>query len=357
MAATYLWADGFDDYTLLSEFFDSVQNPDLVPITISNSYARYAPPAGCPGQGLLITGDSQVAAFKKFNAGATPSTVVIGVAMMLPNLPGGGFASFLFGSAISFLGNLIGVFGLALNGAGQLFFCADNNPGNLIGTKTPTGTIGAGQWHYYEIAITISATVGTAALYLDGSLLLNLTGLDTITGAGEPANVGYLQLGGETTVYYDDLYALGGTLSPLGSTRIITKMPAGVGDLTGWTPNGASANWQCVDEIPPDGDTTYVSASSSVTDSYVVPLAGLGSLSAFPPAFTVTRSIARFDDAGPHTLENGVRSSGANGLAAAVSLSSSYAVVDGYIVNDPATSAPWTSAGADAAQILKTRAT
>jgi len=44
----------------------------------------------------------------------------------------------------------------------------------------------------------------------------------------------------------------------------LTLRPNAAGDLTQWDPNGATNNWECVDEEEPDFDTTYVEGGSLI---------------------------------------------------------------------------------------------
>ncbi len=51
------------------------------------------------------------------------------------------------------------------------------------------------------------------------------------------------------------------------STEILR--PNDVGTLTNWTAFGAANNWECVNEVPSDNDTTYVTTSgNNIHDSY-----------------------------------------------------------------------------------------
>jgi hypothetical protein len=88
--------------------------------------------------------------------------------------------------------------------------------------------------------------------------------------------------------------------------RKLTKLSVGAGDLAGFTPNGAVANWQCVKDNPPDGDTTYVSSTAVATqDSY-----GMGNaLLSAAPTMVLARAFARQDDSG-RSLDVGVRFAG-----------------------------------------------
>lgn len=77
--------------------------------------------------------------------------------------------------------------------------------------------------------------------------------------------------GGGAPVAYDDLYILttdgvAQNVDFLGDSRVNIFMPSGSGSNTQWTPVGSSSNWQNVNEIPWDDDTTY---NSSTTTAFI----------------------------------------------------------------------------------------
>jgi hypothetical protein len=67
----------------------------------------------------------------------------------------------------------------------------------------------------------------------------------------------------------------------------------------------------------------------------------------------VAKSYARKDDGASRSLQNGVRSSGANGLGTAAPIATTYGWVDSCISVDPNTGSPATAAASDAYQHLK----
>lgn len=132
-------------------------------------------------------------------------------------------------------------------------------------------------------------------------------------------------------------------------TRILETLPTGAGGETGWTPNGAASNYQCVDEQPSDDDTTYVSAASAgLRDAYSVP--------ASAPAGSIIYAVgvhatAREADAGPSELDTFLRIADSNYDAGApAALTASYTRYRHIWDLNPATAAAWLLADADAAQ-------
>src|SRR5579872_4416227 len=99
MSAIYLAADGFDDYTTPTDLWTIPSGSSL--FTIGSGGARFAPPSGLPGAGLIFTGNVSPfigVAYRNFWQNQTPQDVVIGAALQLQTLPGTGFTSALFGT-------------------------------------------------------------------------------------------------------------------------------------------------------------------------------------------------------------------------------------------------------------------
>ena len=79
--------------------------------------------------------------------------------------------------------------------------------------------------------------------------------------------------GGGAPVAYDDLYILdpttGTNTTYFGDSRVNCFMPSGTGSNTQFTTFGSASNWQNVNEIPADDDTTYnFGTASGKIDDY-----------------------------------------------------------------------------------------
>jgi len=347
MSDSGIW-DGFDDYNNSSgECWDSVGGTPQY----SSAYARFPAAPGCVAQGIRFpSGASKVKNYK-----SNVANPIADFAFTIENLPTSGRQAFFsFGDAGS--PQVV----LAVNANGALEVWRGNSVfalGTLLGSSAP-GLITAG-FYFCDVDAFIATSTGSVNVYIGvaagGSPTITLSGVNTQNSSNAYINqvsIGFLSGGVSTTgMRFDDFHAHDGSGSApnavLGEgTRIYTKMPSSAGYATTWTANGASANWQCVDDIPPDGDTTYVSAAAfPLTEGYSAGTAGFtGTVNG-----VVRRSYIRKDDAGAHTFSNGVRSGGTNGLGAAASVNSTYAYVESFFATDPNTSAAWTAAGADAA--------
>jgi hypothetical protein len=339
----FQFTDGFDAYANASELYEFVTGT----ISYSSAYARFAPPAGLPGQGIKIASNG---AYVRKNMQSNQQTFIIKLAVNFAGLGG----SSTVGNPFFAVWDNGGIqWSLVVFPSGSIGIINSNI--NAIQIQTGPGVIATGLWYGIEIAVEINGTSSTAQVWLNGFQIFNATGLHcqaTANAYGNQVSYGDINDNGLTNMMIDDVRVWDNTGSTQNAaigtdSRLVTKLPSGAGAFTGFTPNGASANWQCVDDNPPDGDTTYVSSTTAGTDdAYTVPSAGFTAA----PVMVVAQAYARKDDSAPRTLEVGVSSSGSTASGASAVMGSSYAFVQGCVPDDPHTSALWTAAGADAAQ-------
>lgn len=137
-------------------------------------------------------------------------------------------------------------------------------------TVIATGTIGIGsvdQWYMIELYVKLANSPdGVATVRIDGVEDIAFTG-DTLSGSSAAITYVRFTTGGATG-YHDDI-AVNDTSgaadnSWCGDGRVIGIKPNAAGDNTDFTPS-AGSNYQNVDEVPPDDDTTY---NSSDTDGH-----------------------------------------------------------------------------------------
>lgn len=134
-------------------------------------------------------------------------------------------------------------------------------------------------WLHVGIDCKIDAS-GWAVVYLDGIEVLSYTGDTT----GGHTSIDTFRFGGirssnfwNNYIYYDDLYidntAGESAAAPVPDYRFVPLLPNGNGFHDDWVGNDADStdNYLLVDEVTPDGDTTYVeSALSNEEDSYAM---------------------------------------------------------------------------------------
>jgi hypothetical protein len=344
----YQFADGFDNYNTLSQLWQFTAGSPV----IGSAYKRFAPPSGLAGQGLYLPSG----AYARRNMISNQSTVIGKVAYYATATPTGSGAEIM-----GFPDANTGGYQTALvwTPAGALeLWTAWASPYLTLRASTAPGIIAPNSYNGIEMLLTIStAAAGIVQVWVNGLEVMNVTGI--ITAPTSSGYVNQIQISdGSIGCYYDDvrLWDSTGTTqnTPVGAslqdTRLITVLPAGPGAFTQFTPNGAAANWQCTDDNPPDGDTTYVSGSTAgLQDAYAMQ----NPLLTVSPLMVVGRSYARKDDSSTRSLGVGAASAGVGSLGPTTALASTYGFVDGCIPNDPSTGVPWTAAGANAAQHYK----
>lgn len=261
----------------------------------------------------------------------------------------------------SLIGNSSFLFMRDSAGADQLHFGFNTTSklievrrGNPVGTLIATGThaITLDAWTCIEIYALIADSGGRAIVKLDGVLDVDFTGDTKATGN---ANILTVFFGGSGTSHYTDGYmddiAVNDTAgannnSWVGRGGIYPAFPDGAGNYTQLTPS-AGANWQCVDEKPPNDDTDYV--ASGVTDekdTYT-----LNDLVPTQGTITAVQWIgrARLEDAGAGGLARLFRIGGADYQGADLAIdTTSYKYCQEIIENNPATAAQFNVAEVNA---------
>jgi len=188
--------------------------------------------------------------------------------------------------------------------------------GDSTGAVIAEGSIIAlDTWYCYEMHVVADPVSGAVELLLDGVSDLTFSG-----DSFDAAAIGFLRVGSPGSIsfaqgYYDDI-AINDTTgyhnnSWVGRGGFWPVVPAGVGTSSDFTPEPAiDDNWECVDDIPPDDDTSYVeSDTENHEDLYTVtPLT--------PVVGTITAvhywTRARMSEAGIGGLRRLIRHDGAN---------------------------------------------
>lgn len=243
-------------------------------------------------------------------------------------------------------------FALAPTGFIQVF--RGDHTGTLLGTTNQPVT--AGVYDYWEFAFTINSSTGSVQIRKNGVTALNVSGVNTQVTGNSSANTillgrtyGPLTWISSATCRYDDIYILDGTGSPnafIGDVHFLALVPTADGAVTDWLPVGAANNFQCVREIPPDDDTTYVE-SNTPTDVDVYPVTLLPVTPSTVPLVQINL-YARKDAAGVRTIQPEILQGGVYyPVGSAVSLGTVYTYQRTLLPLDPVGS-PWTAATVNA---------
>ena len=210
-------------------------------------------------------------------------------------------------------------------------------------------------WRYVEVKFTIHNSAGAVEIHVDGvQRMTPLADQDTQVSANAYFNIfEFKGLCISVWAYYDDLYMcdLTGTKNNdfLGDVRVDVLRPDGAGTYTQFTPS-AGTNWENVDEVYPDDDTSY-NQGSNVGDKDTYALAALPA-----PAGTTIHGVksqitVRKTDAGARECKLLTRSGSTDDLGDTVVLSDSYLTPTKIYENNPDDSLAWEDADVNAMEV------
>jgi len=276
------------------------------------------------------------------------ATWTVGAAWYLDGLPSSSKALILIRDA-----STIQV-GIYLNADGSLTAWRGNQAASL--GSTAASVFAASAWQYVEVQTTIDGSAGVVTIKINGSQVLALTSQNTKQSGNASANsVAFFAVQHGTSsnyTYLDDIYVLDSSGSNnttfLNQPIVEAITPSGAGNSTQWSPDSGS-NYARVNETPEDGDTSYVTDSTSGhLDEYAY-----SDLSRIAGAIygVQINTVGRLTDASSFSVIPVVRSSSSDYTQSTWALSgTSYANNPQIVEQDPATSAAWTASGVNAAQ-------
>jgi hypothetical protein len=229
--------------------------------------------------------------------------------------------------------------------------------GGSAGVASSTHSILTNTWNLFEVYVKVADSPnGRVTIKINGVTEIDYTG-DVKNGASTTVDNIYYNENGATW-YIDDL-ALNDTTGGVddswcGDGHIVKLAPDGNGATSDWdgSDGNSTDNYLLVDEVPSDGDTTYVSTStSSEQDQY--------SLSAFDGTGKVISRIyvearAKKTTTDADTLKLGVLpSGGSDEMSSALNLSTNYSrIVGPDMTVNPDDSAAWEDADLDALELV-----
>lgn len=230
------------------------------------------------------------------------------------------------------------------------------NGATSIGISS-AGIMGHPDVAYYVEMKALISNAGSVEVKVNGVTVISESPVDTQHTANAWADQvdigGYQSHPGNAAAYFDDFYLCDTSGAQcndfLGDIRELLLMPDGAGAHADWTPL-VGANWQEVDDNPPDGDTTY-NASNTVTDRDSFTFEDLpGTLTGTILALCAAINSRR-DDAVAHELEPSVRVGGTDydGTAALVTDAYSFYNLYAWELN-PDIAAVWTIATVNAVE-------
>jgi hypothetical protein len=201
-------------------------------------------------------------------------------------------------------------------------------------------------WAHVAFKIKVHSSAGTLTIYVNGSVVLTLTGLNTRGSASDDQTdlVMYGYFNNVAACYFDD-FIITDSVTVDDDDRngylgdVIGERVALVGDgaSSQWTRNSGATNASCVDDTLQDGDATIVTADTvGRLDLYTV---AAPVRIANPLQFLQITTVGKKDTGGTRAIAHAVRSAGANHIQADRYLSTSYAAQVTRLVTNPETSA------------------
>lgn len=334
-----LWIEGFEGFGIPTGVAPSPTGivSHKYPSTIQESQMRIR-----DGRyGYAIEMNSFMSEYIRSPNLTTDNTLIIGCAIKVSSFPVSNSRIF------SFFDNVTEGVNLRVNVNGTLAIY--RGASTLLGTSV--NSIDLGTWYYIELKVVTHNSTGTVDLHVNESSWLSLSDQDTQEGSNAYHTAFRIgKVYPMTGTYYDDLYLLDSTGSInndfLGNRVVQAIRPNAAGDSSQWTPS-AGNNYETVDEVESDEDTTYVETSTTTDkDLYNYgPVTGLVSIDGIQIMTEVRVTSGSMDF---HTV---IKSGSTEDDGSADTISSTdYATSQRIEELNPDTLAKWTTSEIDDAQ-------
>lgn len=223
--------------------------------------------------------------------------------------------------------------------------------GTTLGTTVDV--LRLGRWNHIRFKITISDTVGEVTIWVNDIQVLNLTSQDTRNaGAGDDCDtidlVGAAAVlaGLEGETCFDDFVIGDAEITDV--LKVEDLVPDSAGDNTDWTPS-AGSNFQNVEEVPKDGDTTY-NETSTLNNIDLYNMGALSVITANVAGVQVNLDVR--PTAGTPSLRTKVKTgtTTADGATQGTADTSNYDTFSEIEEVDPDTAIAWTVGGVNGMQ-------
>lgn len=245
---------------------------------------------------------------------------------------------------------------LRINTAGTLTLI--NSAGTELGTSS-SPVIVASAWQQVECKAVLSATVGTFECRVEGIEVagLTLTGVNTVGSATpitciqfaskSPSSSGTVkQFYMKDLIVWDDAGSLNNDF--FGSVSVYALLTDGDVSLN-WTPSTGATGYNLLDESPPD-DADYISAGDPPPSPAVMSLTDLpADVTSVRGLIAIARSMKT--DGGDGNLQVSMVSNAAVGSGSDRPITTAFTYWYDVFETDPDTSAAWTPAAVDDANI------
>ena len=354
-----LWMDGFDHYGSGSTGRDNMTNYGAYAavdsgLSISNVRARTGT------YSLRGYGGSDQYARRVF--GAQKSAVGFGCAVYMDAIP-----SNVYNVTLCDFWDVNGYtlcrIRVKSDGSLQLWRGSSSSGSEVSSTSGPVMT--AGGWYHFECKFTpngatssIEVRVNEVTVLNNGSFAIGTALSGDGTTSTETSSVRFGNHLVAAYVYVDDLFAwdTSGSYNTdfIGDRKVATLMPNGDTSVMDWTPDTGSTEYTQIDEIGPDGDTSYVYVGAVSNAEAEFDLEAMPS-NAGAIAAVQTYVAARKTDAGTCDYRTDIVSGGLDTAGDSHPITTSYLYYMDVFETDPNTGAQWTKSGVDSAKIRLVR--
>lgn len=245
------------------------------------------------------------------------------------------------------------------NQIGQVSIRRGSDGGTIL-WQSDVGIVFAGVWDYWEVKATVHPTQGSVELRKNGISLVQLTNINTLATSTQNYQRVIFRNPGNFQGHYvgfDDFYICDTTgTAPynnfLGPIRVLSINPNAQGTTNQWSASGgAGTNWDMVNDINHDADSTYVeSGTAGAIDLYNC--TSPNTTSNVIGAIKIN-AFARGTDGAPRNLQLAVKPPGTSTVYAenVGLLQEGYYEFSRTIINNPSTNFAWTKAELDDIQI------
>lgn len=232
------------------------------------------------------------------------------------------------------------------------------NQANTLVETSASNPLTPGSWHWVEIKIVngSNATNGEITVRVDGSNVLNTTGINTMPNNTAQV-IGTFMLSGPrtgtgATCRIDDLFIMDTTGSAfntfMADRRIQSLIPTADGATVNWTAS-ASTDVSCVDDAlgAANDDTDYIHSVTAGQESRFA----MGNLSVSPTSIdaVMIKMRTRKSDAGDRTIRGLINSNSVEATGPTIGLSTDYMWRSGGVfLTNPDGSVAWTESAVNA---------
>lgn len=241
---------------------------------------------------------------------------------------------------------------VALSPAGGFILTLGGAGGTVIGASD-SGIITASAFHHIEMRLLRDNVVGEFEIKFNGITVMSVT--DINFGASNP-NVFASRLeqsNGVPDIYIDDFIIWDSTGDVnntfLGPARITTGFVTADTAQADWAKSAGSDGYAMIDEVAPDGDTTFISSDTAGNKS------DFALFNLPDEIFTVQAvyvpTMAKLAAAGIGNMKTSMVSGASVASGPDTPLTTAYTYWPSVFEKDPATGATWTRAAVEAANV------